>query len=451
MVLRHLPPSLGQSDLFAQIDDRFGNRYNWVSFRSGKSSHKHQRYSRAYIDFKNPEDVLEFADFFDGHVFVNEKGVQLKAIAEYAPSQRVPKPSGKKDGREGTIFKDPDYLEFLKLIAKPVENLPSAEIQLERKEAELSGAPKETLVITPLMEYVRQKRAAENGAQGSATIGKVRRAGTTTKGKPRGSAAKRSSEKKKYVLKESTKATSRKDKFASASAIVSRREDKSATSSVSGMDTPVTGVTLTSESGKKKILLLKSKDREAPHMHEGVSQLQGAVSHVTSLSSSSASRPVQRREAGGGRLIRSILLNNEASQSSAAVQPQQKSRHNEPLPFSSDVDAKKESDDKFVKKDRHVLGSTSEKNEKRTRNKDRADRGVWAPLRRGDFEQANEGHSTPDSTEGSHRHFGRRSRVHSLKDDGSMALSEVKSSKKGGAAGGAQEKQVWVQKPSTGS
>lgn len=34
---------------------------------------------------------------------------------------------------------DPDYLEFLKLIAKPVENLPSAEIQLERKEAELSG------------------------------------------------------------------------------------------------------------------------------------------------------------------------------------------------------------------------------------------------------------------------------------------------------------------------
>lgn len=37
-------------------------------------SHRRQRYSRAYIDFKNPEDVLEFADFFHGHVFVNEKG-----------------------------------------------------------------------------------------------------------------------------------------------------------------------------------------------------------------------------------------------------------------------------------------------------------------------------------------------------------------------------------------
>lgn len=37
-------------------------------------SHKCQYYSRAYIDFKRPEDVIEFAEFFDGHVFVNEKG-----------------------------------------------------------------------------------------------------------------------------------------------------------------------------------------------------------------------------------------------------------------------------------------------------------------------------------------------------------------------------------------
>jgi regulator of nonsense transcripts 3 len=34
---------------------------------------------------------------------------------------------------------DPDYLEFLKIIAKPTEHLPSAEIQLERKEAEQAG------------------------------------------------------------------------------------------------------------------------------------------------------------------------------------------------------------------------------------------------------------------------------------------------------------------------
>ena len=35
---------------------------------------QNQRHSRAYIDFKSPGDVLEFAQFFNGHRFVNEKG-----------------------------------------------------------------------------------------------------------------------------------------------------------------------------------------------------------------------------------------------------------------------------------------------------------------------------------------------------------------------------------------
>jgi regulator of nonsense transcripts 3 len=37
VVVRHLPPSLSQSDLLSQIDPRFADRYNWVSFRPGKS------------------------------------------------------------------------------------------------------------------------------------------------------------------------------------------------------------------------------------------------------------------------------------------------------------------------------------------------------------------------------------------------------------------------------
>lgn len=37
-------------------------------------SQKNQRHAQAYIDFKSPEDVVEFAEFFDGRVFVNEKG-----------------------------------------------------------------------------------------------------------------------------------------------------------------------------------------------------------------------------------------------------------------------------------------------------------------------------------------------------------------------------------------
>jgi hypothetical protein len=52
----------------------FGYMGIWIYGKIMFCSHKSQRYSRAYIDFKNPEDVLEFAGFFHGHVFVNEKG-----------------------------------------------------------------------------------------------------------------------------------------------------------------------------------------------------------------------------------------------------------------------------------------------------------------------------------------------------------------------------------------
>lgn len=39
------------------------------------SSQKNHRYSRLYLNFKSPEDVVEFAEVFNGHVLVNEKGI----------------------------------------------------------------------------------------------------------------------------------------------------------------------------------------------------------------------------------------------------------------------------------------------------------------------------------------------------------------------------------------
>ncbi|KAF3447394.1 hypothetical protein FNV43_RR12580 [Rhamnella rubrinervis] len=409
VVIRHLPPSLSRSDLFQQIDDRFNDRYNWSCFRPGKISQKHQIYSRAYIDFKRPEDVVEFAEIFDGHVFVNEKGALYKTIVEYAPSQRSPKPCTKKDGREGTIYKDPDYLEFLKLIAKPTEHLPSAEIQLERKEAEQAGAAKEALIVTPLMEYVRQKRAVESGSQGLLVVGKVssRRAMVSAPSKPGPSSTKRGFEKKKYMLKDNAKNTSRKDK--SNFILVPRRDDILATSSRKETSEnemgPVSGIPVIADSGKRKFLLLKGKEREIPTVPEAMSQNQGGTS-IGNSPVSAAPKQNQRRESSG-RLIRSILLNNEARQShtSTPLHTQQKGQisnsenvkrlprssnarsvlnghvsHNELNSLNFEGDRKKASDDKFAKKDQHGMSNVSEKQEKRTRNKERPDRGVWTPF-----------------------------------------------------------------------
>ncbi|WJX30381.1 hypothetical protein P8452_18927 [Trifolium repens] len=524
VVIRHLPPSLTESDLLQHIDNRFASRYNWLSFRPGNTSHKNQRYARAYIDFNSPDDVFDFAEFFNGHVFVNQKGVQHKAVVEYAPSQRVPKKTTKKDGRQGTIYKDPDYLEFLKLIAKPQEHLPSAEIQLERKEAEQAGASKAPPIVTPLMEYVRQKRAVDSGPLFSSAATRVgRRARAASHGKPGPCNTRRASEKKKYVQKDNVKNANRKDsKDKSAFTVVPRREDQSAESSIKGIyeidslhgiEGSIPGIPLTSaDSGKKKILLLKGKQREIPKATEGVVKQQNAQSANSPISTTSKQN--QRREAGG-RLIRSILLNNESRQSQSTSAAQHKIQiltsengKRPPRPFgsrsglsdqvsnhdagqvNSEGHSKRDLDEKFVRRDLHGL-SIADKTEKRTRNKDRPDRGVWTPLRRsdsshsgiehssssvaqptqsnpesiegevkenvysgnrsGEFSASAGGRSSPSFENGSQRIFTRRGAPYIAMDDGAVSLSEGRLSKKGVVGHSTHEKQVWVQKSSSGS
>uniref|UniRef100_A0A5B7ATQ2 Putative regulator of nonsense transcripts UPF3 isoform X1 n=1 Tax=Davidia involucrata TaxID=16924 RepID=A0A5B7ATQ2_DAVIN len=517
VVLRHLPPSISQSTLMEQIDGHFAGRYNWVSFFPGKNSQKHQSYSRAYIDFKRPEDVIEFAEFFDGHVFVNEKGTQFKTIVEYAPSQRVPKQWSKKDGREGTILNDPGYLEFLEFLAKPIENLPSAEIQLERKEAERAGAVKDAPIVTPLMDFVRQKRAAKGGSRRSLSNGKLtRRTGGPSSRSHSLASSKRGSEKRRisttmYVLRDTAKSTSGKDK--STYILVPKRDDqqlsdKSVTlAAASGTEAleEERGVSGTTGIGKKKILLLKGKEREIPHVSGGMSLQQSATSPVKNALGSTSLKQNQRRDVSG-RMVRSILLNKDArqSQSTSVVQSelQIQTSHLEkdkrpPRPPSVQLflkDTNGAPEDKVVGNDLH--GFSSEKQEKRTRNKDRPDRGVWTPLRRSDGSHASDeslssstsqsarllpdsmegshgemkidmlnarsgeiktlgggrsGHSSLDN--GSHKHGGRRGSSHNVKDaDGSSIITEGKPSKRGGSSGyGGHEKQVWVQKSSSGS
>ncbi|XP_009587502.1 regulator of nonsense transcripts UPF3-like isoform X1 [Nicotiana tomentosiformis] len=508
VVLRHLPPTISQSMLVEQVLSRFTGRYNWFSFRPGKSrpspqifscSQKHQTYSRAYVDFKRPEDVIEFAEFFDGHVFVNEKGTQFKTIVEYAPSQRAPKRWSKKDGREGTILKDPEYLEFLEFIAKPIENLPSAEIQLERKEAERAGSAKDAPIVTPLMDYIRQKRAAKSGARKSLSNGRpTRRANGTSSGSPSSSAFKQGSEKRRvsttmYVLRDSSKAGSGKDKR---HILVPKRDDQQQAEK-SGTSAPGSGADAVEEEtggaadvGKKKILLLKGKEREIPNVSSGSLIQDNAAPIVKNTITSSAPQQNQRREASG-KIIRSILLKDaRQNQAPSASQQEQHSQDKDKKPprppsvqlFQKEINGVNE--DKIVGTDLHVVHT--EKQERRSRIRDRPDRGVWTPLRRADSLHASDeslSSSTSQSSEvldslegsqgetkndlpnvrgGEFRPMGSGRNSHSsfdngtykrrgMRDDG-ISVGEGKPLRRGGPSNyGTHEKQVWVQKSSSGT
>ncbi|KAL0422222.1 UNVERIFIED_CONTAM: Regulator of nonsense transcripts UPF3 [Sesamum latifolium] len=447
VVLRHLPPTISQSNLVEHVDSRFAGRYRWLAFRPGKSSLKHPKYSRAYIDFNKPEDVIEFAEFFNGHVFVNEKGTQFKTIVEYAPSQRVPKQWSKKDGRESTILKDPEYLEFLEFLAKPIENLPSAEIQLERKEAERAGAPKDVPIVTPLMDYVRQRRAAKGGARRSMLNGKQARRGSGVSSRnPVSGSSKRGSDKRRasttmYVLRDSSKIVSSID--SSSNSLVPKQDDQqlvdksgSAAMSRNVSSEGESGVSGFTETGKKKILLLKGKKRKFlidEHMGKEFNTLnartelcgvvsggsflqQNAAAPAKTSQTSALPKQNQQRE-GSGRIIRSILLNRDTRQNQPSSRSQlelriqgsnqdrDKKPPRPPTVQLSQKDTNGPSEDKVVPNDLPAVHM--EKQERRTRNKDRPDRGVWTPLRRSDGshpsdESLSSASQALDSAEGNH-------------------------------------------------
>lgn len=408
VVLRRLHPAISQTALMEQIDATFAGRYNWVCFRPGKNSQKNPRYSRAYIDLKKPEDVVEFAEYFGGHTVVNEKGAQFKVLVEYAPSQRVPK-APKKDGREGTILKDPEYLEFLEHLAKPVENLPSAEIQLERREAERAGAPKEALVVTPLMEYIRQRRAAKNGSQRA--NGKISRRHGGAPGSS--SPSRRASDKQRvqnsmYVLRDGTKNNRGKEK--STRILVPKRDehlllDKTSASPSLTDNLEDGNVPGGIETGNRRVVLLKGKEKEISHVSSGSSQQQNVTS-VRNPHSSYALKQNQRNDASG-RIIRSILSNKDTRQIQLDLASSQ------------------------------------------------SDQQTTAPLLDKDKRPPRPPNVRPilkDLATGSYRHVGRRGSLHGQKEvDGAPNFPEGKPSKRGGSSGyGSHERQVWVQKSGSG-
>ncbi|SPT18474.1 unnamed protein product [Triticum aestivum] len=408
VVLRRLPPAIAQQAVVDQVDARFAGRYDWACFRPGNASQKNHRYSRLYLNFKSPEDVVEFAEFFNGHVFVNEKGAQFKALVEYAPSQQVPKSNIKKDARQGTITKDPEYLEFLELISKPTEHLPSAEIQLERKEAERAAAGKEPPVVTPLMVYVRQQRAAKSMAQRSVSSRLSRKvAGVVTSSS---SPSKRSSERRRaststqYVVRDNAKEkptyilAPKRDDHTHREKIIAGTSDATS-GGPSGSAQVIDGK-------KDKIVLLKGRARVDSNISDSSTPQQSVP--PSRNTPPSTNRQDQRNEASG-RIIKTILSNKEGRHAIASSQHEQeghiisaekdKRPPRAPNSRSTVKDQTVENAEKnhYDDKHNHLHGSgpIGEKVERHARNRDRPDRGVWAPRR---YDKSASGGSTQASS-----------------------------------------------------
>ncbi|KAJ8401781.1 hypothetical protein AAFF_G00377520 [Aldrovandia affinis] len=156
IVIRRLPPSLTKAELEEQLQPL--PEVDYLEFFSSDTSLYPHLFSRAYINFKNQEDVVLFRDRFDGYVFIDSRGQEYPAVVEFAPFQKIAKKkTKKKDAKAGTIDEDSDYKKFLESYNGDDEKLTSTpETLLEEIEAKTKElVAKKT---TPLLDFLKNKQ-----------------------------------------------------------------------------------------------------------------------------------------------------------------------------------------------------------------------------------------------------------------------------------------------------
>uniref|UniRef100_A0A8B9DWA9 UPF3A regulator of nonsense mediated mRNA decay n=1 Tax=Anser cygnoides TaxID=8845 RepID=A0A8B9DWA9_ANSCY len=149
VVIRRLPPCLTKEQLEEQLHPLPAHDYFDL--------YPHL-YSRAYINFRNPEDILLFRDRFDGYVFIDNKGLEYPAVVEFAPFQKISKKKlKKKDAKAGSIEDDPEYRKFLESYCADEEKIcanPETLLgEIEAKTRELIARR-----TTPLLEYIKNRK-----------------------------------------------------------------------------------------------------------------------------------------------------------------------------------------------------------------------------------------------------------------------------------------------------
>lgn len=156
VVIRRLPPSLTKEQLEEQLHPLPAHDY-FEFFTADLSLYPHL-YSRAYINFRNPDDILLFRDRFDGYIFIDNKGLEYPAVVELAPFQKIAKRKlKKKDAKTGSIEDDVEYKKFLETYSveeeKTSANPETLLGDIEAKTRELIARR-----TTPLLEYIKNRK-----------------------------------------------------------------------------------------------------------------------------------------------------------------------------------------------------------------------------------------------------------------------------------------------------
>ncbi|KIK82630.1 hypothetical protein PAXRUDRAFT_153590 [Paxillus rubicundulus Ve08.2h10] len=159
-VVRRLPPNLPEEIFWQSVQAWVSDEtVTWRAFYPGKTRkrvNKESLPSRAYIAFKNEEQVATFSREYDGHLFRDKAGKESHAVVEFSPFQKIPTEKKKIDARNNTIDKDEDYISFIESLKSAEKNEP---LPLEALIAASQPPPPPT--TTPLLEALKAEKSAQ--------------------------------------------------------------------------------------------------------------------------------------------------------------------------------------------------------------------------------------------------------------------------------------------------
>ncbi|KAF5625769.1 uncharacterized protein FTJAE_9946 [Fusarium tjaetaba] len=191
LVIRRLPPGMTEAEFVSILGSEWElgkGKIDWFSFVEGKIStdpSKPSRPGRAHVHVMKKDDILPLSNavrtavWEDAKASFNSPSLIGPPSVEFSIYKKIPSNKKRTDARQGTIDQDPEFMAFLEELANPA---PPKET-VEGEEGDDLGKAEAKVTTTPLIEYLKEKKASKAKESSSSKNSKHGQDSRSTKGK----------------------------------------------------------------------------------------------------------------------------------------------------------------------------------------------------------------------------------------------------------------------------
>ncbi|GAP83907.1 putative regulator of nonsense transcripts 3A [Rosellinia necatrix] len=191
VLIRRLPPGMTADECLAILGNEWavGNgKVDWARYDDGEITDDladSSRPARYYLHLISPNDILALSEkvqqskWEDARHTANDPALVGPPYMEIATFQKIPTGKKRTDPRQGTIDSEPEFMKFLESLTAPT---PTKEADPEQL-TEDSNKTEPKVTSTPLVEYIKEKKAIKAKEAALAKSAKHARHESQPKGK----------------------------------------------------------------------------------------------------------------------------------------------------------------------------------------------------------------------------------------------------------------------------